>query len=134
MSEGAGSGRWFAAVLAESTDGPVLPGVSAGVQCEVTGGPVPVVSHWVLADGALNEAAAGPSVGPEPPDVTVRLDGEVARALRTGALDPSVAWMQGRIRADGSMRSWIALLADTATHEFRRFRERVTEITAERDR
>lgn len=128
------SGGWFAAVLAESTGGPVLPGVSASVQCEVTGGPEPVVSHWVLADGALSEAAAGPSAGPGPPDVTVRLDGEMARTLWIGVFDPSVAWMQGRIRADGSMRSWIALLTATATPEFRTFRERVAEITAERDR
>ncbi|HEX3980392.1 MAG TPA: SCP2 sterol-binding domain-containing protein, partial [Acidimicrobiales bacterium] len=52
-----------------------------------------------------------------------------AVAMHQGALDPSVAFMQGRMKVAGSMEVVLALLPATATAAFGEMRARVAELT-----
>ena len=110
-----------------AADQPERPGLSARVQHEVTGGPDgDICYHWVLVDGRLTESALG-GVGDS--EVTLTTAWADAVALQTGQLDPSVAFMQGRMKVAGSMSLVMELLPVTNTPEYQDLRRRIAEVT-----
>ena len=120
------SGEWLAEVAVEvdGVSGP--PTLTGSVVVEVTGGPDGDASiHAVFAEGHLVASGAGsvPS-----PDVTLTLTDADARAVVAGGLDPSVAFMQGRMKVAGAMGPVIDLLALAATDEVRARRARIAEL------
>jgi len=83
--------------------------LSGTVQVDVTGGTAGDVSvHAVLDAGRLAAAGPGPADGA---DATMTLSEEDARAVVAGHLDPSVAFMQGRMKVAGDMGVVLDLLA-----------------------
>ena len=108
--------------------GTVAPGVLSGrLQFDVTGGPEGgVSSHVTLEDGRLVACGGG---GVDGPDLTLTLDWADAVALQRGDLEPSVAFMQGRMKVSGSMDMLLVLLAEAATPEGRDLIRRIAEIT-----
>ena len=120
------SGEWLAEVAVEvdGISGP--PTLTGSVVVDVTGGPGGDASiHAVFADGHLVGSGAGslPS-----PDVTLTVTDADARAIVAGELDPSVAFMQGRMKVVGAMGPVIDLLALAATDEVRARRARIAEL------
>jgi putative sterol carrier protein len=65
----------------------------------------------------------------EGPDVTLTLSGKDAAPLCRGELDPSVAFMQGRLKVVGSMGVMIALLTAMNTSEYQGLRQKIAETT-----
>ena len=97
--------------------GAELPGVDATVAVTVGGaGRSDVTVRLVVAGGTVREAARTPA-----PDaaVTFSLDADDARAVLDGMLDPSVAYMQGRMKTAGDLGLVLAVLAATATDAWR---------------
>jgi hypothetical protein len=121
------SGEWLAAAAVEATDVPGPPTMTGSVVVDVTGGPDGDASiHAVFADGHLEDCGSGTLVSP---DVTLTLTDPDARAIVAGDLDPSVAFMQGRMKVVGAMGLVLDLLALAGTDEFRARRARVAELT-----
>ena len=75
------------------------PGASGVVEIVVPGAPEGQ-GAWVVRvdDGVVTEAAAGP---PADPDVTLTITYADALAIAERSLDPSVAFMQGRLKTAG---------------------------------
>ena len=108
--------------------GTVGPGVLSGrLQFDVTGGPEgDVSSHVTLEDGRLVACGGG---GVDGPDLTLTLDWADAVAFQRGDLEPSVAFMQGRMKVAGSMGVMMALLPVTNTPEYKDLRRRIAGVT-----
>jgi len=70
--------------------------------------------------------APGPADGP---DASLTLTVEDARAVLSGDLDPSVAFMQGRMKVAGTMGLVLDVLALSATEAARSARVRVASAT-----
>jgi putative sterol carrier protein len=49
-----------------------------------------------------------------------------AQAVASGEVEPSVAYMRGRLKASGDGALLLGLLASTATERYREWRQRVT--------
>ena len=71
------------------------------MQIVVTGTDLPHDGKWYvrLDDGVVAEAGSGSSSGK--PDVTLTVPFAEAVAMAAGELDPSVAFMQGRMKTAG---------------------------------
>jgi SCP-2 sterol transfer family len=88
------------------------PAASAVVQHVINGAPEGSVSYWTRIDrGRVVEAALGEA---EKPDLTFTVAYDDAVRLDSGEVEPSAAYMQGRLKADGDMTKLFALLV--ATH------------------
>ncbi|TRD20821.1 SCP2 sterol-binding domain-containing protein [Palleronia caenipelagi] len=57
----------------------------------------------VEGEGAIMLDGAGARVGDEPADTTMTADAETFQALAEGTLDPTSAFMSGRLKIDGDM-------------------------------
>jgi putative sterol carrier protein len=121
------SDQWFDEVLALGTSLPERPGLSARIQEQITGGPDGDVSwYYELEDGRPTGAARGTTADA---DVTLTLSWSDAAAVHTGALDPSVAFMQGRMKVAGSMDVTLALLPAARAPEGLELRRQVAALT-----
>ena len=111
------SGDWFALAVAEADGLSGPPTLEGTVVVEVTGaGDGTVSGHAVFEAGRLVSAGAGPVDGA---DLTVTLSDADARDVVAGTLDPSVAFMQGRMKVAGSMAPLLDLLALAGTDDAR---------------
>jgi putative sterol carrier protein len=94
----------------------------ASVECSVTGSPDGEVKLYAkgteIGFGALSDA-----------DVTLTVPYADAVAIARGELEPSVAFMQGRMKTGGDPGKLLELLAATATASFRDGLERVARST-----
>src|ERR1700733_6895888 len=100
------SNEWFDETRALCAGLPELSGLSARMQCDISGGREgSLTSYWVIEDGRLVDSGPGPV---EHPDVTVSLTWDDARAVQVGELDPNVGFMQGRMKVAGSMAVMLA--------------------------
>lgn len=121
------SDEWFDLTRAMVADQPGCPGLSGRIQYQVTGGrDGDVWYYWILDDGHIRAGGSGVL---EDPDVTVTTAWADAAAIHRGDLDPSVAFMQGRMKVAGSMRTVMALLPKTSTGGRIELRRRIAEIT-----
>jgi len=122
------SGAWVAAVTEEAADLTGPPSLTGTVLVEVTGGPDGDTSvHAVFSDGRLVASGTG---GAPTVDLTLTLTDADARAVLSGTLDPSVAFMQGRMKVSGDMGPLLDLLALAGTEQARALRDRIAERTA----
>jgi hypothetical protein len=123
----AGHEEWAEAVMAglDGLDGPDT--LNGSVQIDVTGGPDGDLSiHADFDRGHPSGAGAGPSDGP---DATLSLSAPDALGVLDGSLDPSVAFMQGRMKVTGDMGLVLDLLALAATDDFRARRQQVAGLS-----
>jgi hypothetical protein len=89
-----------------------VPGASGVVEIVVSGAPEGQ-GTWVVRvdDGVVTDAVAGP---PADPDVTLTIAYADALAIAEGRLDPSVAFMQGRLKTAGDPGLVLDVLAAAA--------------------
>ena len=128
MTTGDTADGWSAPVRAELHGLAGPPSLEGTVRVDVTGGADgDWTAHARFGGGRL--ADLGPGAG-EGPDVTVTLTFEDARAVLVGDLDPSVAFMQGRMKVAGDMGLVLDLLALAATDAARGCRERIAARSA----
>jgi SCP-2 sterol transfer family len=122
------SAEWFDETRGLWSDAPAAGNVAARLQCEVSGGPEGGLScYWLLDGGRL--VGSGPG-GIDAPDVTVTLTWADALAVQRGHLDPSVAFMQGRLKVSGDMAVLVAVLPATNTEAFRDVCRRIAAATS----
>jgi putative sterol carrier protein len=97
-------------------DRPERPGATACVQVVVSGAPDGEVAYLqVFEDGRLVGCARSRD---DSADVTLNQTYADAVAIATGDLDPSAAFMQGRVKVVGSMGSLMAVLPVLQSHEY----------------
>ncbi len=121
------STEWFDQTRTMAERQPEHPGLSARIQCAISGGPDgDLACYWILEDGRLTEGAGGSIDGP---DVTLTLSWDDAVAVQQGGLDPSVAFMQGRMKVAGSMGVLLTLLAVASSAEGQDLRRRIAQAT-----
>lgn len=94
---------------------PARPGASARVQYTVTGAPGEVVYWLAWEDGRVVDGGLGPDPGA---DVMLTAPRALAAELAAGRVEPSVAFMQGRMKTSGDQAALLRVLAVTATPEF----------------
>ena len=90
------------------------PGASGTVQIVVTGAPDGDGDgkwYFRLDDGVVAEAAAGTQAAP---DLTLTVGFAEAAAMAAGELDPSVAFMRGRMKTAGDPGLVLDVLAGAA--------------------
>jgi len=119
---------WVASVRAELVGLVAPPSLDGTLRVDVTGAPGgDRTAHARFGGGRLTDVGPGPGEGP---DATVALTFEDARAVLVGDLDPSVAFMQGRMKVAGDMGLVLDVLALAATDAARACRERVAARSA----
>jgi SCP-2 sterol transfer family len=108
---------WVAGLPDAFGDLPPAAGATGVVEHTVTKPSGRAVVYWTeFADGRLTAAGTGPR--PDA-DVTMTSPQDVAAAVASGAVEPSVAFMQGRTKVGGDQATLLRLLAVTATPEYR---------------
>lgn len=107
---------------------PPKPGASVRIQHVVAGAPDGQVAYVeVFEDGRLTAASVGAS---DDVDITFNETYPDAVAIATGELDLHVGFMQGRVKAVGSIGSFMAVLPATQSEEHR---DAVRQVAAETD-
>jgi hypothetical protein len=104
------SDEWIASWVGAGSS----PGASGTVQIVVTGTDLPNDGKWHLRidDGVVAEAAAGSRPAP---DLTLTVGYAEGAAMAAGELDPSVAFMQGRMKTAGDPGLVLDVLAGAAS-------------------
>ena len=103
------SDEWIASMVGRGT----APGASGTVQVVVTGAPDGDGKwHFRLDDGVVAEADAGTRAAP---DLTLTVGYAEGAAMAAGELDPSVAFMQGRMKTAGDPGLVLDVLAESAS-------------------
>ncbi|MDA8391707.1 MAG: SCP2 sterol-binding domain-containing protein [Actinomycetota bacterium] len=121
------SQEWLDETRRLTASHPPVPGASATIQYVVSGGPGGDVEYyWVLTDGRLEAAALGRLDAPE---LTMSQSREDAMEIQKGALDPSAAYMQGRLKVSGDMAKLMSLLPLTSSKQYRQLTEQVAACT-----
>jgi predicted lipid carrier protein YhbT len=82
--------------------------------------------HAIVVDGALETLASGPL---QDADVSLTLPPDDAVALQRGETDPSVLFMQGRMKTAGDPGKLLALLACSARTGYANLRDAVASDT-----
>ena len=106
---------------------PARPGASGRLQYTVTGAPGEVVYWLAWEDGRVVDGGLGPDPAAEVMLVAPR---SLATELASGRVEPSVAFMQGRMKTSGDQAALLRILAVTATPEYEAAVRASTERTA----
>jgi putative sterol carrier protein len=118
LSEG-----WLKEVAAMASGRPAVAGANGTVSVAVTGGPSKEVSyHWSYRDGVPGDGGIG--AAPDA-DLALTIPYADARDIAAGEVEPSVAYMRGRLKSTGDDGLLIGLLASTATAGYREWHRRV---------
>ena len=113
--------EWFAGVAADA------PGAAdVGVEVTVLGSPDGDVKWHLAIGGGRVEASAGPLPGAQVA-LTVPYDDMVA--IVRGELEPSVAFMRGRMKTAGDPGALLDVVGATARPAYRAVREGVAATT-----
>jgi len=121
------SPEWLDELARLGSEHAPLPGITATVQVVVGGGPEKDVKFVVvLDDGKIDAAERRVDAAAE---LTLTFDYANAVAVQEGELDPSVAFMQGRMKTAGDTGLLLQLLPLTRTPAFRTFREKLAAVT-----
>lgn len=113
---------WAKEVSACAAQRPAAPGAEGIVEVAVSGGPEGEVRyHWTYAGGVPVAGQAGRAPAP---DLAFSVTAADARALLRGEVEPSVAFMRGRLKATGDGGLLLAVLGSTTTGGFEVWRQR----------
>jgi hypothetical protein len=119
---------WVDELVALAVKRPPIAGASGVVEITITGGPDgDAVWHWTGQDGGGIEGASGPAAGEA--DLQLTIGSADARPILDGEVEPSVAFMRGRLKASGDGGLLLAWLASTATDEWDAWRRSVAAAT-----
>ncbi|MGH9054320.1 MAG: SCP2 sterol-binding domain-containing protein [Acidimicrobiales bacterium] len=117
--------QWVAEVSGLAGSRPRAPGATGAVAVSVAGGPREVQYHWSYQGGVPGNGAAGACPGA---DLVLSIAAADAMAVLAGEVEPSVAYMRGRLKAAGDGALLLAFLASTAGAEYVAWRETVAAL------
>jgi putative sterol carrier protein len=81
----------------------VIDAAVAALSKKVTGGFDGVAKFVVKDEGAIMIDHTGVRAGDDPADVTLTASAEVFKAILDGDMNPTMAFMTGKLSVDGSM-------------------------------
>lgn len=81
----------------------VIDAAVAALQARLAGGFDGVAKFVIPGEGALIIDGAGVHAGDEEAEVTLTADAETFQAILAGDLNPTMAFMSGRLTVDGNM-------------------------------
>ena len=114
------SEEWTRQVGAASDLLPSVDGLSASVNLVIAVSRREEVRvSWRYADGVPAESPAGESSA----DLEMSVSAEEAADLFTGRVEPSVAFMRGRLKATGNQAVMLGFLQSTSKPAFTRWRD-----------
>lgn len=117
------SAGWADAVAALAPSLPGIAGADGSICLAVSTAPRKDVRvHWRYAGGPVVEAGSGPL--PEA-DLEITMAASDAASIFRGEVEPSVAYMRGRLKAAGEGKLLLEFLRSTATPEFGKWRQQV---------
>ena len=117
------SEEWLKEVADQAGTRPPVAGANGTVSLAITTGRRDEVSyHWSYRDGIPGEGAVGAIANA---DLTLTIARDDAQAVASGEVEPSVAYMRGRLKASGDGALLLGLLASTATDGYRDWLRRV---------
>jgi hypothetical protein len=117
------SDDWLKELVASTAARPQVAGASGRISVAVTEGRAELVSyHWSYRDGVPGDGGIG--AAPDS-DLSLTIGRADAEAVAKGDMEPSVAYMRGRLKATGDGGLLLGLLASTTTDVYRTWRQRV---------
>ena len=120
------SPEWLDAAAGMYGSLPDVPGATGSVNLAFVVAPRKEVAiHWRYDDGRPVEGATG--VVPEP-DLALSMAAADAADVVSGRVEPSVAFMRGRLKAAGDGGLLLAFLESTTAPAFEQWRERLAAI------
>lgn len=124
------SDEWAAEAGSHYASLPALAGVGGTVSLSVTGpGKREATLHWTYGqDGRATEGGGG---GLESADLALLLASDDAVQVLSGAVEPSVAFMRGRLKANGDGGLLLSFLESTTDDGFDQWRRKVAALAAE---
>lgn len=106
---------------------PPAPGAEGTVLWSVAVAPRKEASvHWRYEAGQVVAGGAGPAAGA---DLTLTASAADAIEVLSGRVEPSVAFMRGRLKASGEGSLLLAFLASTTSSGFEEWRSRVGAVS-----
>lgn len=81
----------------------VITAAVAALQKKLTNGFDGVAKFVIPGEGAIIADASGVRAADEPADVTLTAEAEVFRAILAGEMNPTMAFMTGKLSVDGNM-------------------------------
>ena len=81
----------------------VISAAVAALSAKMKGGLDGVAKFVITGEGAIMMDASGVRAGDEEAEVTLSADAETFRAILEGDLNPTMAFMQGKLSVDGNM-------------------------------
>lgn len=81
----------------------VIAAAVAALQDKISGGFDGVAKFVIPGEGALMIDGSGVRAGDEAADVTLTADSDTFRAILAGDLNPTAAFMTGKLSVDGDM-------------------------------
>jgi hypothetical protein len=105
------SKEWLDQMAALAPSRPPVPGANGTISVTITSGRGDEVAyHWSYQDGV--PGAGGVGVGPDA-DLVVTMTRADAELIASGEVEPSVAFMRGRLKAAGDGGLLVGWLAST---------------------
>ncbi len=119
--------EWGKEIAALADSRPSLARGSGTVSLAITAGRGRDVGyHWEYRDGVPGDGGVGVLADA---DLVLTIARDDAWSVLTGEVEPSVAFMRGRLKAAGDGGLLLELLASTTTKGYREWRERVQSLT-----
>lgn len=107
---------------------PPREGMSACLSYVITDTPDGDIEYyWAVKDGVLTDVSLGT---PDSPDVILTIAVDDAREMQMGELDPTSAFMQGKIKVDGDLTRLLELLPLTTSVEYQELERELASRTS----
>jgi hypothetical protein len=121
------SEEWLKEIAAMADSRPSLPRASGTVSLAVTVGRGRDVGyHWEYRDGVPGAGGVGVAADA---DLVLSIARDDAWSVLTGEVEPSVAFMRGRLKATGDGGLLLDLLESTTTRGYQDWRTRAQNLT-----
>lgn len=116
------SEEWLKETAGLASSRPPVPGANGTVSVAITRGRTGEAAyHWTYRAGVPGDGDVGARADA---DLILTIADADARLVATGAVEPSVAYMRGRLKAAGDGALLLAWLASTATEGYGEWRAR----------
>jgi len=117
------SDEWLENLAAATGTRPPVPGATGTVSVVITGRTGgDAAYHWSYRDGVPGDGGVG--AAPDA-DLTLTISRADADSVASGEVEPSVAYMRGRLKAAGDGALLLGLLASTGTARYQEWLRQV---------
>ena len=120
------SEEWLQGLADLADSRPPVPGITGTVSVAITiGRRDQVAYHWSYRDGVPGDGGVGAAADAQ---LALLAANDDAAALMSGEVEPSVAYMRGRLKASGDGALLLAYLESTATDQYREWRSHAASV------